>query len=69
MLLLLWMWEESGLLRWDVGAARFSVIVRSSKDWCLLFDSFNIQCVCLCACVCVLWSCKHMCKFFVTNVF
>lgn len=48
LLLLLWMWEESGLLRWDVGAARFSVIVRLSKDWCLLFDSFNIQCVCVC---------------------
>lgn len=46
LLLLPWMWEESGLLRWDVGAARFSVTARSSKDWCLLFDSLNIQCVC-----------------------
>lgn len=41
------MWEERGLLRWDVGAAGFSVIVRPSKDWCLLFDSFNIQRVCV----------------------
>lgn len=30
------------------GPARFSVIAGPSKDWCLLFDSFNIQCVCVC---------------------
>lgn len=45
------MWEERGLLRWDVGAARFSVNAGPSKDWCLLFDSFNIQCVGACVCI------------------
>ena len=39
-----------------------------SKDWSLLFDSFNIQCVHACVCererVCSAdMHCKHMCKF------